>query len=106
MNDSFAGAAGPAVAAHSKDASVEGPTAASSATGKPAPRGDSATVHGVAGSARAAASEMAGVAAETLSRETGRAADHAAAFVRAQPLVALLGSAMLGFVLGSLLARR
>jgi ElaB/YqjD/DUF883 family membrane-anchored ribosome-binding protein len=114
MNEQIEGGAGPAVASHSKDASVEGPTPASSITGKSAPAsGPSETVSGLAGQVRGAVGEAAssvseatGAAREAVSRQTARAADQATEFVREQPLIALIATGAICFMLGMLLSRR
>jgi ElaB/YqjD/DUF883 family membrane-anchored ribosome-binding protein len=113
------GGAGPALAAHSKDASAAGPSPASSATG-----GDGGTSGGMAagisekvsrlsqsaneaaGRAASWASASAGNARQTLSGQGGRAADQAAAFVREQPLVAIAATGLVCLALGVLLGRR
>src|SRR3954469_24087384 len=99
MNENqIEGGSGPALAAHSKDASTPGPTSASSATGNQ-PSGSSSageTASSLSGQARDAASRMgasvpdaAGRARQSLSAQSGRVADQGSAFVRKQPFVAL-----------------
>ena len=115
MDEKTPGSAGPALAAHSKDASTPGPTQASSATGNqdwPAAGGVSETVNRVSGQAREAAerlatsaSEAASTATRQLSEQGGRAADQVAEFVREQPLTALLATGAVCFALGVLVAR-
>src|SRR5438093_1180494 len=92
------GGSGPALAAHSKDASAPGVTSASSATGNAAGGSSNAseTVTSLSGQAREAAGRMgasvsdaAGRARQSLSEQGSRAADQGSALVREQPFVAL-----------------
>jgi len=120
MDEKMAGAAGSALAAHSKDASAPGrPTQASSATGNDGRRaggGDgsvSETVSKVSEQARDAAgrmassvSEAASAASQRLSEQGGRAADQLAEFVREQPILALVATGAVCLLLGVLLGRR
>ena len=102
------GSAKPALAAHSKDASAPGQTPMSSATGDAGATtemgGDKvrASVEAMTSSAR----EMAGNVRQTLSDQSGRAADQATEFVRAQPLIALSVTGAICFAFGVLLGRR
>jgi ElaB/YqjD/DUF883 family membrane-anchored ribosome-binding protein len=130
------GGAGPALAAHSKDGAAPGITPASSAAGsaphsKDTPAAGPTTTSSAAGSedassgsvsetmsrisgqAREAAgrvassvSEAAGNARQSLSGQGGRAAEQAAEFVRAQPVIALVSVGVVGLALGVLLGRR
>ena len=116
MNENqIKGGSGPALAAHSKDASTPGPTSASSATGDDA-SGMSRigeVVSNVSGQAREAAnrvgasvSDATGRARQTLSEQSGRAADQGSAFVREQPLLALALTGTVCLLVGILLGRR
>jgi len=109
------GGSGPALAAHSKDASAPGATAASSATGNAAGASSSArdTVNKLSGQAREAASQMgasvsdaAGWARQNLSEQGSRAADQGSALVREQPFVALALTGAVCLIIGILLGRR
>ena len=109
------GGSGPALAAHSKDASAPGTTSASSATGNDARGSSSAreTVSSVSGQAREAAGRMgasvsdaAGRAGQTLSEQGSRAADQSAALVREQPFMALALTGAACLIIGILLGRR
>ncbi len=109
------GGSGPALAAHSKDASVPGATSASSATGNDASGSSSASeaVTHLSGQAREAAGRMgasvsdaAGRARQTLSEQGSRAADQGSALVREQPFVALAVTGVVCLVIGILLGRR
>jgi ElaB/YqjD/DUF883 family membrane-anchored ribosome-binding protein len=107
------GGAGPALAAHSKDGSVPGPTRASGATGDNGDRaGVADTVSRLSGQAREAAgrasssiSGAAGSARQTISDQGGQAVDQVSTFVRDQPLAALAITGMIGLALGVMLAR-
>jgi ElaB/YqjD/DUF883 family membrane-anchored ribosome-binding protein len=119
MSENVKGGAGPAVAAHSKDASATGSTPASSATGA-ANRGavDSAPgtseavrelsqqARDAAGRAASSVSDAADSASQLLSGQGARVAHQAASFVREQPLVALVSTGAICLVLGILLGRR
>ena len=116
IDKNLEGTAGPALAAHSKDASVPSSNPASSATGASSTRspidGISETVGKLASQARDAASkasssvsEMAGQARNQLA-EHGITTDQAADFVRENPLTALLAAGGLGVLLGILITRR
>lgn len=109
------GGSGPALAAHSKDASAPGTTSASSATGNDARGSSSAgeTVSSLSGQAREAAGRMgasvsdaAGRAGQTLSEQGSRAADQSAALVREQPFMALALTGAACLIIGILLGRR
>jgi hypothetical protein len=76
------GAAGPALAAHSKDGSVHGPTQASSATGDPGDAGGQAQ------------------------QAYGQAVDHVRDFATDNPVGSLLAAAAVGLVLGLIVARK
>lgn len=108
------GGAGAALAAHSKDGSATGATPASKASGnKWESNGMSETVtrlaeqaqDGIERSAKVAR-DAAGSAADTLSKQGGRAVDDATHFVRDQPLLAMVATGIVGLILGALLARR
>ncbi len=109
------GGSGPALAAHSKDASAPGTTSASGATGNDA-RGSSSAreaVSSLSGQAREAAGRMgasvsdaAGRAGQTLSEQGSRAADQSAALVREQPFMALALTGAACLIIGILLGRR
>ena len=109
------GGSGPALAAHSKDASAPGATSASSATGNTAggPSIASETVsslHRQAGEAAgrigASVSNAAGWARQSLSEQGNRVADQGSALVREQPFVALALTGAVCLVIGILLGRR
>ncbi len=109
------GGAGPALAAHSKDGSVPGPTSASSTTGDNGDRagGVADTVGRLSGQAREAAgrasssiSGAAGSTRQTISDQGGQAVDQVSTFVRDQPLAALAITGIIGLALGVMLARR
>jgi ElaB/YqjD/DUF883 family membrane-anchored ribosome-binding protein len=111
MGEQIEGVARPALAAHSKDASAKGPTTASSTTGKTMPpgSGDSGPVGDLANRVRDAAARAASSvsdAADVTARQTVRAADEATEFVHQQPLVALLATGAICFMLGLVLRRR
>jgi ElaB/YqjD/DUF883 family membrane-anchored ribosome-binding protein len=118
MNEKIDGGAGPALAAHSKDASAPGPTQASSATGwqergMAAADSVSETVNKVSAQARDAAqrvassvSEAAGTASPRLSEQGSRTADQGAELVRERPLLALVATGAVCMLLGVLLGRR
>jgi hypothetical protein len=76
------GAAGPALAAHSKDGSAPGPTPASSATGD-----------------KTAASGQ-------VQQAYGQAVDHVRDFAAGNPVGSLIGAAGVGLVLGLIVARK
>ena len=109
------GGSGPALAAHSKDASTPGPTSASSASGNE-PSGSSGageTASRLSGHAREAASQMnasvsdaAGRARQGLSEQGNRAADQGSALMREQPFVALALTGVVCLMIGILIGRR
>jgi ElaB/YqjD/DUF883 family membrane-anchored ribosome-binding protein len=118
MSEKLPGSAGPALAAHSKDASAAGTGSASSTTGNGADHA-AAKAEGVAdtvgqwssqardaaGRAADAASQYASQAQQQFSKQSGELIDQAAEFVREQPLTALLATGAVCFVLGLLLGR-
>jgi ElaB/YqjD/DUF883 family membrane-anchored ribosome-binding protein len=108
MSESYTeGGAGPALAAHSKDGSVPGPTPASEATDKAAPASAMAhQAYDAVSNAASSAYSIAGRARDTVSDKGGRAADQLGQFVREQPVLALLMTGALCFALGLLLGRR
>lgn len=111
----FEAGAGPALAAHSKDASVSGQTPASRATGNDAEPASSVseTVSRASEQAREAAgqigSSVSNAARNTRQRllgEADHAAEQAMEFVRDHPAVALTLSGAICFAAGVLLGRR
>ena len=118
MSEKLPGSAGPALAAHSKDASAAGAGAASRPTGNGAEH-PSAKAEGVAdtvnqwagqardaaGRAADAASQYAGQAQQQFTQQGGQMIEQAADFVREQPLTALLATGAVCFILGLLLGR-
>jgi ElaB/YqjD/DUF883 family membrane-anchored ribosome-binding protein len=106
------GAAGPAIAAHSKDASPDRP--------KPRPAADaghngalpeslaalSERAHEGAERVKASVREMAGNARDSISGQTSRAADRAASAVREQPFVAMVLTGLFAMAIGVMLGRR
>ncbi len=111
------GTAGPALAAHSKDAAVSAGSPASrtaSETGTRAGETDglAETVNRLARQAQEAANKMASSVTELATQardqlsEHGITADQAAVFVREKPLIALLAAGSVGVILGMLIARR
>jgi hypothetical protein len=84
------GGAGPALAAHSKDASAPGQTAASTTTGRNAPGGLARN----------------GGSAESLSAMSCRAMDEGAAFIREQPFIAMAATGAICLAIGLMVARR
>lgn len=93
------GGSGAALAAHSKDASVPGPTPASHATGdKPTTISDfTKQAQDVAGQAMSFVSDVAGEARDQLSQR-GVTVDQVAATVREKPIIALLSAGVVGMV--------
>jgi ElaB/YqjD/DUF883 family membrane-anchored ribosome-binding protein len=109
VSESYPGGAGPALAAHSKDGSVQGQTPASQATGTP----DSASADTLAGRARdtisnatSSAYTAAGQARDMVSERGSQAADQVGHFVREQPVFTLVVTGLLCLMLGILLGRR
>ena len=109
------GGAGPAIAAHSKDASTPGaiPTSSTTESDTGRPSSVAETISGVAGQAReaagrlgASASDAAATAKQSLADRSGRAADQTATFVREQPIVALAVTGAVCLAIGILLGRR
>jgi ElaB/YqjD/DUF883 family membrane-anchored ribosome-binding protein len=109
------GGSGPALAAHSKDASTPGQTPASSAKGNDGHAAGSAgeTVNRVSEQAREAAarmsasvSDVAGRARQGLSEQGSWAANQGSALVREQPFVALALTGAVCLMIGILLGRR
>lgn len=118
MSEKLPGSAGPALAAHSKDASAagSGPTSHATGNGSDHPSAGTAgvadTVSQWSGQAREAAgrvadaaSQYAGEAQQRISEQGGQAIEQAAAFVREQPFTALLATGAVCFILGLLLGR-
>ncbi len=116
MIDKIEGTAGPALAAHSKDASTPSSNPASSRTGESSAKSPideiSETVSKLAGQAREAASKASSSLSDMASQAREQLADHgittdqAADFVREKPLTALLAAGGVGLILGMLIARR
>jgi len=114
MSEKIEGGSASALASHSKDASVDGPPPASSRTGEPAQvsshpegvGGFAGQVREAVGQAAASVSDAAGAASKTVSQQSARAADEAMDFVREQPLVALMVTGAVCFILGMLIPRR
>ncbi len=101
------GTAGAALAAHSKDGSVPGPSPASSATVSQDQPGDvSETASEAAGRITSSVHNVLGNARQSIFEQGGHAGDQAAEFIREQPLVALAIMGAACFALGFLLARR
>jgi ElaB/YqjD/DUF883 family membrane-anchored ribosome-binding protein len=115
------GGAGPALAAHSKDASAPGSpqarhTAPQSGSGSESggwSGGAAETARGLADRAREAASQAAGAASrmtqnlsQNLSGTGARAQDAVAAFIQEKPVTALAVTAVVCVVLGALIGRR
>ncbi len=109
------GGAGPALAAHSKDASAHGATQASRATGNDVRTSSSVSDDGtrISGEVREAAGQVgssaldpARSARKSLSEPGGHAAERAVEFVREQPFVALAVTGAACLALGILLGRR
>jgi ElaB/YqjD/DUF883 family membrane-anchored ribosome-binding protein len=110
MSESYTeGGAGPALAAHSKDGSARGQTAASEATGTTG-RGSGGAMAGQAqesmSNAASSAYNAAGQARDMLSDRAGQVADQAGQFVRDQPVFMLMVTGLLCLMLGILLGRR
>ena len=110
MSESYnEGGAGPALAAHSKDGSARGQTAASEATGSSC-RGSASTMAGQTrdsiSNAASSAYNAAGQAREMLAERGGQAADQLGQFVRDQPVFTLMVTGLLCLMLGILLGRR
>ena len=110
MSESYTeGGAGPALAAHSKDGSVRGQTAASEATGQPATPSASSMAQqtrDAVSNAASAAYSSAAQAQDVISKRGGQAADQVGQFVREQPVLALMMTGVLCLTLGLLLGRR
>ena len=110
----FEAGAGPALAAHSKDASVPGQTPASRATGNDAASsGISETSNSASGRAREAAGQISSAVSDAarntrqrLLSEADHAAEQAMEFVRDHPAVALTLTGAVCFAVGVLLGRR
>lgn len=111
------GGSGPALAAHSKDASVPGTNPASSATGDKhgggagTATGGSDTANSMVERARAAADKLADSASNAAAQARQRfsqqaTADQVGNFVRENPVVALLAAGVVGVIFGSLLPKR
>jgi ElaB/YqjD/DUF883 family membrane-anchored ribosome-binding protein len=110
MSESYTeGGAGPALAAHSKDGSIRGQTAASEATSRPATPSASSMAkqsRDAVSNAASAAYHSAGQARDMVSDRGGQAADQLGQFVREQPVFALAIAGFLCLTLGILLGRR
>ncbi len=94
------GGAGPALAAHSRDASVPSHDPKSSMTGG-TPRTAGATASGMTGA-------VANVASQARDRFTasGGGAEQIGDYVRENPITALLATGLAGLILGGIIARR
>ena len=94
------GGAGPALAAHSNDASVPSHDPKSSMTGGQPHAADS-----TANSLTNAVTNVAGQARDRFTREGG-GAEQIGDYVRENPVTALLATGLVGLVVGGFLARR
>jgi ElaB/YqjD/DUF883 family membrane-anchored ribosome-binding protein len=94
------GGAGPALAAHSKDASATGHTPASQATA------DATSPRAAAGRVASTVSDAASRVHDTVSGQAGQAANQAGEFVRTQPLLALAGFGLVCLLVGVLIGRQ
>ncbi len=94
------GGAGPALAAHSKDASVPSHDPKSSMTG--------GVPHTASASAGGLTSAVANVASQARDRFTGAGggAEQIGEYVRENPITALLATGLAGLILGGIIARR
>jgi ElaB/YqjD/DUF883 family membrane-anchored ribosome-binding protein len=102
MNENqLRGGAGPALAAHSKDASAPGQTPASEATG--GDRGQAGTAGDTLG---ASVSDAARQTGDYVSEQSSYLTAQGTAFVREQPLLALALTGAVCLGLGFLLGRR
>ena len=108
MNENaIRGGAAPALAAHSKDGATPGQTPASGMAGdNGATNSQAEAVGAMAKNGMEQVRNAAGSVRETLSDGTGRAADQAAEFIRAQPMIALSVTGAICFAFGVLLGRR
>jgi len=111
--DTMKGGAGPALAAHSKDGSAAGQTAASQATGHTQPSSKGSQEDSVLDQAREAVgraastlTDVAGRGGERISQQTSVATDQLTKFAREQPVLALAVTGLVGFMLGVLVGRR
>src|SRR4051812_39419634 len=95
------GGAGAALAAHSKDASAPGQTAASEATGEA--RGQASTAGGTPG---ASVPDAVKGTAQYAYEQSSQLASQGTTFVREQPLLALALTGAVCLVFGFLLGRR
>jgi len=95
------GGAGPALAAHSKDASAPGRTPASEATGE-----DRGQAEPAGGTSAASISGAAKRTTEYVSEQSSYLTAQGTSFVREQPLLALALTGAVCLVLGFLLGRR
>ena len=109
------GGAGPALAAHSKDGSAPGPTAASSTVGtnQQSQGNGSENSSGILGQAPeavqrfgSAVSETASAAASNLSGQSARLGEMTSTFVREQPFVAAAVTGAVCLAIGVMLGRR
>jgi ElaB/YqjD/DUF883 family membrane-anchored ribosome-binding protein len=111
------GGAGPAMAAHSKDAPAPLSNAASRTTGNEGSDGKSASataseaVNRLAGQAREAASQVGRRASQISGQVRERllpagTSDQVAEFVRDRPVAALFGAGAVGLIVGLFLRRR
>jgi ElaB/YqjD/DUF883 family membrane-anchored ribosome-binding protein len=107
------GGAGPALAAHSKDASATGHTRASRATADATSPREVDGANTLGGQAREAAgrvastvSDAAGRVRDTVSGQTRQVVDQAGEFVRAQPLLTVAGFGLVCLLVGVLIGRQ
>ena len=107
------GGAGPALAAHSKDASAAGHTPASQATADATSPREAAGAHTLSGQAREAACRVASTASDAASRvrdsvsgQAGQAVNQAGEFVRSQPLLTMAGFGLVCLLVGVLIGRQ
>jgi ElaB/YqjD/DUF883 family membrane-anchored ribosome-binding protein len=105
--------AGPALAAHSKDASLAGNTPASQATAdekSPREADGASTLSGqareAAGRVASTVSDAASRARDTVSEQAEQAATQAGEFVRSQPLLAMAGFGLVCLLVGVLIGRQ
>ena len=106
-DDKVEGGAGPALAAHSKDASTPGAAPASAAANNGTQRGSASTpgsdtITQLSGEVQKEASQ----AADSASKAFENTSEQLSMFVRDRPLAALLGAGVVGLVVGVILSRR
>ncbi len=111
MNETvIPGGAAPALAAHSKDAATPGQTPTFGMTGNNdgshSDEASSDTAKADIEATKSAVQDVAAIARDTIMDGASGAADHAAEFIRAQPLIALSVTGAICFAFGVLLGRR